>query len=116
MTMENATTAQPTGQVQDILLALKQQWQASKILLGNIPLDPRSNDTNKLIAGSIGVARKMGREGGLLPCKLLDDGQGKLFLTDNSDVENISSDGDDTPMPTNMNNDARNHHDRTTLL
>jgi hypothetical protein len=53
MTVENATTAQPTRQAQDILLALKLQWQTSKILLGHIPSGPRSNNAVKPIAGNI---------------------------------------------------------------
>jgi hypothetical protein len=116
MTVENATTAQPTGQARDILLALKPQWQASKILLGNIPSGPRSNGTVKPIAGIIGVTRKRRREWGRVPCKLLDEGQGKLLLTDNTDMEIIGFNGDNTPMPTNTSNDTRNYHDRTTLL
>jgi hypothetical protein len=100
MTVENSTTAQTTGQVQGRLLALKLQWQASMILLGNIPIGPISNNTVKPIAGIIGETRKRGREGGLVPCKLLDDGQGKLSLTDNSNMEIISSKGEMTsPCP-----------------
>ena len=74
------------------------------------------NDAVKPIADIIGVTRKRGREGGLVPCKLLDDRQGKLLLTDNSNMEISSSDRDNTPMPTNMSNNAMNHNDRTTLL
>jgi hypothetical protein len=116
MTMGNATTSQPTGQAQDKLLALKPQCHASKILLGNLPLDPKSNDAVKPIAGNIGVTREREREGGLLPCELLDDRQGKLFLTDKRFIEISSSNGDDTPMPTNTSNNAEDNHDRTSLL
>ncbi len=114
--MGHTTISQPTEQAQDILLALTLQWQASKILLGNIPLGPKSNNTIKPVAGNIGVTRKRVRVGVLLPCKLPDDGQGKLSPTHNSNMEISSSYGNNTPIPTSTINNVEDIHDRTTLI